>query len=291
MVKGAGLHSKGSLVISIHFKYIFTLYKYPLNNKTCISPSPLCTAQNISQPLEKTSSSKATTPTHNTFHIVKCSFILQIHPPSTAETTINTPRHRQYYSVASSYPLYFHFSMLYQKRYPITYTMPVPDAVARHHIHPVGPNQCCSAVVQQIAAPVSTVWSVVRRFDNPQAYKHFVKSCHVIVGDGDVGTLREVHVISGLPAARSTERLEILDEESHVLSFSVIGGEHRLANYRSVTTLHPSTNGNGTVVVESYVVDVPPGNTEDDTCVFVDTIVRCNLQSLAQIAENLASRK
>ncbi|KAH1123438.1 hypothetical protein Gohar_021541 [Gossypium harknessii] len=181
--------------------------------------------------------------------------------------------------------------MLYQKRYPITYTMPVPDAVARHHTHPVGPNQCCSAVVQQIAAPVSTVWSVVRRFDNPQAYKHFVKSCHVIVGDGDVGTLREVHVISGLPAARSTERLEILDEESHVLSFSVIGGEHRLANYRSVTTLHPSTNGNGTVVVESYVVDVPPGNTEDDTCVFVDTIVRCNLQSLAQIAENLASRK
>ncbi|XP_022743019.1 abscisic acid receptor PYL4-like [Durio zibethinus] len=182
-------------------------------------------------------------------------------------------------------------SMLCQKRYPLTCTMPVPDSVAHHHTHPVGPNQCCSAVVQQIAAPVSTVWSVVRRFDNPQAYKHFVKSCHVIVGDGEVGTLREVHVISGLPAARSTERLEILDDESHVLSFSVVGGDHRLANYRSVTTLHPSTAGNETVVVESYVVDVPPGNTKDDTCVFVDTIVRCNLQSLAQIAENLARRK
>ncbi|XVE76618.1 hypothetical protein DITRI_Ditri12bG0187800 [Diplodiscus trichospermus] len=182
-------------------------------------------------------------------------------------------------------------SMLCQKRYPLTCAMPVPDTVAHHHIHPVGHNQCCSAVVQQIAAPVSTVWSVVRRFDNPQAYKHFVKSCHVLVGGGEVGTLREVHVISGLPAARSTERLEILDDESHVLSFSVVGGDHRLANYRSVTTLHPSTAGNGTVVVESYVVDVPPGNTKDDTCVFVDTIVRCNLQSLAQIAENLARRK
>uniref|UniRef100_A0A6M2EJK8 Abscisic acid receptor PYL4 n=1 Tax=Populus davidiana TaxID=266767 RepID=A0A6M2EJK8_9ROSI len=175
-----------------------------------------------------------------------------------------------------------------QKRWsPLTCaTTPVPETVSRYHAHAVGPNQCCSAVVQQIAAPVSTVWSVVRHFDNPQAYKHFVKSCHVILGDGDVGTLREVHVISGLPAAKSTERLEILDHERHVISFSVVGGEHRLANYRSVTTLHASPTGNGTVVVESYVVDIPPGNTKEDTFVFVDTIVRCNLQSLAQIAEN-----
>ncbi|KAL5550743.1 hypothetical protein UlMin_000919 [Ulmus minor] len=168
--------------------------------------------------------------------------------------------------------------------------LPLPEAVARHHTHDIKSDQSCSAVIQEIAAPVSTVWSVVRRFDNPQAYKHFVKSCSVIVGDGDVGTLRQVQVISGLPANNSTERLEILDDESHVISFSVVGGEHRLSNYRSVTTLHPSPAGNGTVVVESYVVDVPPGNTEEDTCTFVDTIVRCNLQSLAQIAENQAKR-
>ncbi|GKV22060.1 hypothetical protein SLEP1_g31963 [Rubroshorea leprosula] len=180
--------------------------------------------------------------------------------------------------------------MGFQKRSPLTCSTPLPDSVARYHIHPVAPNQCCSAVVQQISSPVSTVWSVVRRFDKPQAYKHFVKSCHVIVGDGDVGTLREVHVISGLPAARSTERLEILDDERHVLSFSMVGGDHRLANYRSVTTLHPTPADNGTTVVESYVVDVPPGNTKEDTCVFVDTIVRCNLQSLGQTAENLDRR-
>lgn len=166
----------------------------------------------------------------------------------------------------------------------------VPDHVARHHTHAVGPNQCCSSVSQHIFAPVSTVWSVVRRFDNPQAYKHFVKSCHVVVGNGDVGTLREVRVISGLPAVSSTERLEILDDERHVISFSVVGGDHRLANYRSVTTLHAAASGGGTVVVESYVVDVPQGNTKEETCVFVDTIVKCNLQSLAQIAENLARR-
>lgn len=165
----------------------------------------------------------------------------------------------------------------------------IPDHVARYHSHSIGPNQCYSAVTQHIDAPVSTVWSVVRRFDNPQAYKHFVKSCHVILGDGDVGTLREIRVISGLPAVSSTERLEILDDERHVISFSVVGGDHRLANYRSVTTLHPAAaGGGGTVVVESYVVDVPQGNTKEETCFFVDTIVKCNLQSLAQIAQNLA---
>ncbi|XWS74763.1 hypothetical protein CRYUN_Cryun01aG0025400 [Craigia yunnanensis] len=172
--------------------------------------------------------------------------------------------------------------------FPLPCGVSLPDTVATYHIHTLGPNQCCSSMVQPIEAPVETVWSVVRRFDNPQAYKHFLKSCHVIVGDGNVGTLREVHVVSGLPAASSTERLEILDDERHVLSFSVVGGDHRLNNYRSVTTLHASPNGNGTVVVESFVVDIPPGNTREDTCIFVDTIVRCNLQSLAQMAENMA---
>ncbi|KAK4797543.1 hypothetical protein SAY86_029869 [Trapa natans] len=168
----------------------------------------------------------------------------------------------------------------------------LPEALARYHNHEVGQDQCCSVVVQMIAAPVSAVWSVVRRFDNPQAYKNFLKSCHVIDGDGRVGTLREVTVVSGLPAASSTERLEILDDERHVISFSIVGGDHRLSNYRSVTTLHAASADGGakamTVVVESYIVDIPPGNTKEDTCVFLDTIVRCNLKSLARISEKLA---
>jgi abscisic acid receptor PYR/PYL family len=132
---------------------------------------------------------------------------------------------------------------------------------------------------------------VVRRFDRPQAYKHFIRSCRLVDGDGGaVGSVREVRVVSGLPATSSRERLEILDDERRVLSFRVVGGEHRLANYRSVTTVHEAGpgRGGGTVVVESYVVDVPPGNTAEETRVFVDTIVRCNLQSLARTADKLA---
>ncbi|KAK4796099.1 hypothetical protein SAY86_028425 [Trapa natans] len=177
---------------------------------------------------------------------------------------------------------------LYQK--PTSCPAAVPDSVSRHHSYSVGPNQCCSAVIQHIEAPASTIWSIVRRFGSPHEYKHFVKSCRVVLGDGEVGTLREIHVISGLPAVSSIERLEILDDEHHVISFSVVGGDHRLANYRSVTTLHPSSSGSGTVVVESYIVDIPPGNTREETCIFVDTIVRCNLQSLAQIAGTISRR-
>ncbi|XP_073031810.1 abscisic acid receptor PYL4-like [Primulina eburnea] len=182
---------------------------------------------------------------------------------------------------------------------PFSNEIPLPENASHHHTHAVNSNQCCSAVVQTIHAPLDTVWSVVRRFDKPQAYKHFLKSCDVILGHGEVGTLREVRVVSGLPAVSSTERLEVLDDEKHVLSFSVVGGDHRLHNYRSVTTLHaapsqPPSGGLGsgvTVVVESYVVDVPQGNTKEETCAFVDTIVRCNLQSLARISEKLAKNQ
>ncbi|XP_022897277.1 abscisic acid receptor PYL4-like [Olea europaea var. sylvestris] len=179
-----------------------------------------------------------------------------------------------------------------QGRTPLPCSTQVPDHVTCYHTYAVGQNQCCSAVIQQINAPADTVWSVVRRFDKPQAYKHFVKSCneqHWSVGNGDVGTIREIHVISGLPAMNSTERLEILNDDHHVISFSVVGGDHRLANYRSVTTLHPAADGGDeTIVVESYLVDITQGNSTEETSVFVDTIVKCNLQSLAQIAENLA---
>ncbi|XP_071729015.1 abscisic acid receptor PYL4-like [Rutidosis leptorrhynchoides] len=162
---------------------------------------------------------------------------------------------------------------------------------ANHHNHAVSNNQCSSIIVQTISAPVEIVWSVVRQFDNPQTYKHFLKSCDVIIGDGGVGSVREVQVVSGMPAGSSLERLEILDDEQHVMSFSVVGGDHRLKNYRSVTSLHSSPGcGGTTVVVESYVVDVPPENTKEETCVFVETIVRCNLSSLKHISQCLVHK-
>lgn len=153
----------------------------------------------------------------------------------------------------------------------------------RYHNPHLSSNQCGSKVVQTIDAPLPLVWSMVRQFGNPQGYKQFVKSCTLRDGDGGIGSLREVRLVTGLPAVSSTERLDHLDDESHVMGFTMIGGDHKLVNYRSTTTVHEE--GRRTVVIESYVVDVPKGNSKEDTCCFADTIVGCNLRSLARIAE------
>ena len=67
----------------------------------------------------------------------------------------------------------------------------------------------------------------MRRFDQPQKYKPFVSRC-VAQGNLEIGSLREVDVKSGLPATTSTERLELLDDEEHILSIRIVGGDHRL---------------------------------------------------------------
>ncbi|KAL0653328.1 hypothetical protein Bca4012_096019 [Brassica carinata] len=155
-----------------------------------------------------------------------------------------------------------------------------------HQFEP-DPTTCTSLVAQRIDAPASIVWPLIRSFDNPQRYKHFVKSCRRVSGDGGVGSVREVTVISGIPASTSTERLEFLDDNHRVLSFRVVGGEHRLNNYKSVTSVNEFLNQDSrrvyTVVLESYTVDVPEGNTVEDTRMFVDTVVKLNLQKLGKI--------
>ncbi|KMZ61247.1 Abscisic acid receptor PYL2 [Zostera marina] len=161
-------------------------------------------------------------------------------------------------------------------------------SIQTHHTHDQSESTCRSLIIQKISAPMSSVWSILRGFPNPRRYKNFIKSCIMIHGDGStVGSVREVTVISGLPATTSIERLEILDDEKHVLSFVVLGGEHRLRNYRSVTTVDEFEDENRAkycVVLESYIVDVPEGNSEEDTKILADTVVKLNLQKLAAAA-------
>lgn len=71
------------------------------------------------------------------------------------------------------------------------------------------------------------VWSLVRRFDQPQKYKPFISRC-TVQGDLKIGSVREVNVKSGLPATTSTERLELLDDQKHILGVKFVGGDHRL---------------------------------------------------------------
>ncbi|EPS61080.1 hypothetical protein M569_13720, partial [Genlisea aurea] len=161
----------------------------------------------------------------------------------------------------------------------------------KYHKHEVGENQCSSSLVKHIRAPLPIVWSLVRRFDEPQSYKPFVSNCTVQGGDLRIGTVREVNVTSGLPATTSKERLERLDDEEHIFSMRIVGGDHRLKNYSSIVTVHPEViDGRaGTMVIESFVVDVPEGNTKDETCYFVEALIKCNHKSLADVSERLAA--
>ncbi|KAK1361169.1 Abscisic acid receptor like [Heracleum sosnowskyi] len=163
------------------------------------------------------------------------------------------------------------------------------EYIQMHHTQQPTDNQCTSALIKHIKAPVHLVWSLVRRFDEPQKYKPFVSRC-VVQGNLEIGSVREVDVRSGLPATTSTERLELLNEDDHILCVRIVGGDHRLRNYSSIISVHPevSTEGSaGTLVIESFVVDVPEGNTKDETCYFVEALIKCNLKSLAHISERL----
>ncbi|WCJ36804.1 Abscisic acid receptor PYR1 [Euphorbia peplus] len=163
------------------------------------------------------------------------------------------------------------------------------EFVRRHHKHDAAENQCSSALVKHIKAPLHLVWSLVRRFDQPQKYKPFISRC-VAQGNIQIGSLREIDVKSGLPATTSTERLEFIDDNEHILSIRIVGGDHRLKNYSSIISLHPEIiDGRpGTLVIESFVVDVPEGNTKDETCYFIEALIKCNLKSLADVSERLA---
>ncbi|KAM7274244.1 hypothetical protein ACFE04_028908 [Oxalis oulophora] len=159
----------------------------------------------------------------------------------------------------------------------------------RRHEEELMENQCTSLLIKHIRAPLPLVWSLVRRFDQPQKYKPFISRC-VAQGNLEIGSLREVDVKSGLPATTSTERLELLDDNEHILRIRIVGGDHRLRNYSSIISLHPEIidGRTGTLVIESFVVDIPEGNTKDETCYFVEALIKCNLKSLADVSERLA---
>ncbi|KAH7849003.1 hypothetical protein Vadar_011590 [Vaccinium darrowii] len=77
-----------------------------------------------------------------------------------------------------------------------------------------------------------------------------------------------------------------------MVKLKIVGGDHRLKNYSSIITVHPEiTDGRpGTLVIESFVVDVPDGNTNDETCYFVKALINCNFKSLADVSERMAIR-
>ncbi|XP_042753469.1 abscisic acid receptor PYL9 [Lactuca sativa] len=142
-------------------------------------------------------------------------------------------------------------------------------------------NSCVANVFTGVC-----VCSLVRRFDQPQKYKPFISKC-TMYGDLNIGSVRHVNVKARLPATTSTESVELLDDNEHILGIKIIGGDHNLMNYSSILTFHPEIieGRSGTLVIESFMVDIPDGNTKDETCYFVKALINCNLNSLSEVSE------
>ncbi|XP_060193860.1 abscisic acid receptor PYL12-like [Lycium barbarum] len=167
-----------------------------------------------------------------------------------------------------------------------------------YHTHELPPNQCSSILVQTIDAPLPLVWSLVRKFEKPQCYKNFISSCTLLSGDGGVGSIRELLMVSGFPGKKSIERFDFLDDDMHVSVFSVVDADHSFLNFKSTITLHEDKEEDDhglkkytskTVAIESYVVDIPENSCKEDTCEVTDNILRWNHRSLAWVAENMAT--
>ncbi|KAL2642741.1 hypothetical protein R1flu_010328 [Riccia fluitans] len=152
-------------------------------------------------------------------------------------------------------------------------------------------NQTQGFVFKEIEAPAECVWSFVRRFESPQDYKEFLFDCVVIKGDGkQPGSVRHVTVKPELPGEESVEELVMLDKKNRIFSFRILAGQHDLHGYKSVTSVADRmlTNGKqGSLVIESYVVDVLDGNTAEQTNTAVQTFIRTNLITLAKLARFL----
>ncbi|KAL7099034.1 hypothetical protein ACP275_09G056900 [Erythranthe tilingii] len=143
-------------------------------------------------------------------------------------------------------------------------------------------NTCTSLIVQRIEAPAAVVWQFVRASGRLQAYKHFTKSSEMVEGDGrSVGSRRRVTVVSGLPA--STSEREAGDPGRGESGSELQGcwwGPQAEGSVNDVI----SANQVYCVVLEPYGVEIPEGNTWEDTRMFVDTIMKLNLQNLGEVA-------
>lgn len=67
----------------------------------------------------------------------------------------------------------------------------------------------------------------MRRFDQPQLFKPFLRKC-VMRENIATRSVREVCVQSGFLATRSIERLQFVDDNEHILRVKFIGSDHML---------------------------------------------------------------
>uniref|UniRef100_A0A803MDZ6 Bet v I/Major latex protein domain-containing protein n=1 Tax=Chenopodium quinoa TaxID=63459 RepID=A0A803MDZ6_CHEQI len=113
----------------------------------------------------------------------------------------------------------------------------------------------------------------------------FIRTSYSTSSSNVVGTFRHITFVAEFPSTLSIERLDELNDEKHVMVFSVVGGDHscRIPNYRGTISLVEECNEKSggqkrTIVTEKYTVNVPEDSNEEETRYLVDTLVGFNSQ-------------
>lgn len=117
------------------------------------------------------------------------------------------------------------------------------------------------------AVPLDVSWKTVRKGDKllPKLLPHLFAKIETLEGDGGVGTVRLVTLGEGIgPGAgkQVKERIDVLDDSTHTLIYSVIeGGDPRYTNTKN--TLKFKAAGDSTVTEWTFNYtpassDVPP---------------------------------
>ncbi|KAH7300143.1 hypothetical protein KP509_24G046400 [Ceratopteris richardii] len=99
--------------------------------------------------------------------------------------------------------------------------------IERYHRNNIAPGQTCKVQTKRINAPIETVWSFVRRFDNPREFRSTITRCEIIndIVPDTIGCIRRVEIIPGMSVKESVERLHTFDEINYQIGFELIGGD------------------------------------------------------------------
>eukprot|EP00897_Mesotaenium_endlicherianum_P009879 jgi/Mesen1/891/ME000115S00012 len=108
------------------------------------------------------------------------------------------------------------------------------NSVLTLHKHSASQNHVHGMVMQRAYSPPDVVWSYLSKFSRPQCWRSLVLHSEQVYGDVDdtqVGHMRKVTYISGLPGTWDQEMLHTFDEKRGLFGYTVFDGDFNMNAY------------------------------------------------------------
>ena len=133
------------------------------------------------------------------------------------------------------------------------------------------------SVSTEIEVPADEVWKLVRGFNALPDWHPAVAESHT-EGEGE-GSVRRLSLVGG---GTIVERLERLDENERLYSYSIVDGPLPVADY--VSTIRVRDKGDGTAAVVEWSSEFrPSGASENDAMKAIQGIYDAGFENLKKI--------